>query len=117
MTELINALFPLLSAALCALTLFRMLAPVKEGADRKNKFELEPGMYRLWMAVAVVLRKIPVAAVTMIPAVAAAVTAHWRERMQEKPARYIIRAPSMTAPSLIRPMTVARHWILSVVQA
>ena len=55
MTELINALFPLLSAALCALTLFRMLAPVKEGADRKNKFELEPGMYRLCMAVAVVL--------------------------------------------------------------
>ena len=52
-----------------------------------------------------------------IPAVAAAVTAHWRERMQEKPARYITGEPSMTAPSLIRPMTVARHWILSAVQA
>lgn len=55
MTNLMNHFFPLLSAALCALTLFRMFAPVKAGEDREYKFELDPGMYRLCLMVAVVL--------------------------------------------------------------
>lgn len=55
MTNLMNHLFPLLSAALCVLTLWRMFAPVKAGTCREHKFELSPGMYRLCLLVAVVL--------------------------------------------------------------
>ena len=55
MTNLMNHFFPLLSVALCALTLFRMFAPAKAGIDRAHKFELNPGMYRLCLIIAVVL--------------------------------------------------------------
>ena len=55
MTNLMNQFFPLLTVALCALTLFRMFAPAKVGIEREYKFELNPGMYRLCLGVAVVL--------------------------------------------------------------
>lgn len=55
MTNLMNHFFPLLTVALCALTLFRMFAPAKVGIEREYKFELNPGMYRLCLGVAVVL--------------------------------------------------------------
>lgn len=55
MTNLMNHFFPLLTVALCALTLFRMFAPARVGIEREYKFELNPGMYRLCLGVAVVL--------------------------------------------------------------
>lgn len=55
MTNLMNHFFPLLTVALCALTLFRMFAPAKVGIEREYIFELNPGMYRLCLGVAVVL--------------------------------------------------------------
>lgn len=55
MTNLMNLFFPLLSVALCALTLLRMFAPVKAEENRVHKFELKPGVYRLCLIAAVVL--------------------------------------------------------------
>ena len=53
-----------------------------------------------------------------IPAVAVVVTrSHWKEKMQEKHAKYIIRELLTTVLSLILPMTVENHWNSSVVQA
>ena len=55
MTSLMNHIFPLLSVVLCALTLFRMFAPVRAGEGRVRNFELNPGVYRLCLIAAVVL--------------------------------------------------------------
>ena len=53
-----------------------------------------------------------------IPAVSVVVTrSHWKEKMQEKYAKYIIRELLTTVLSLILPMTVENHWNSSVVQA
>ena len=55
MTSLMNHIFPPLSVVLCALTLFRMFAPVRAGEGRVRNFELNPGVYRLFLIAAVVL--------------------------------------------------------------